>query len=238
VTLTIEEKKERKTAYMRVWRATHKEQNTANRKAYEQSHREEIRERRRVYSRLWRTENKELLRQLKAAEYQRHKESIRARQAEYYQQNADRIKAVVNAYRLSHLEKKKAGDAAYYLTHGDERRIAASVYYYSHLKEVSASNKARRLANPDKEREYSYRRRTGKNSNIIQAVKLGAVMQRDRMICGICHKRVARKGLSFDHIVPLSKGGTHAEWNLQVSHLRCNMRRGAGRIPAQMRMAL
>ena len=56
--------------------------------------------------------------------------------------------------------------------------------------------------------------------------------------CEICGKLCGRKinkelkyphpmSVSLDHIMPLAKGGTH-EWdNLQASHLRCNMSKGA-----------
>lgn len=73
---------------------------------------------------------------------------------------------------------------------------------------------------------------------LVGGVDLGAVVRRDQGRCGICHKRVAPSDKSFDHIIPLSKGGMHNEANLQLSHKRCNSRRGAGCLPAQMRLEL
>lgn len=52
------------------------------------------------------------------------------------------------------------------------------------------------------------------------------VLLRDRGICGICHKFVETpEEVSFDHIIPLSKGGGHNDGNLQVAHLICNSKK-------------
>jgi 5-methylcytosine-specific restriction endonuclease McrA len=40
----------------------------------------------------------------------------------------------------------------------------------------------------------------------------------------------------LDHIVPLSRGGTHEPSNVQLAHYGCNSKRGA-KGPAQMRLA-
>lgn len=56
---------------------------------------------------------------------------------------------------------------------------------------------------------------------------------RDGLTCGICGTDVdmtltRSDGLdcaSVDHIVPRSRGGTHDPGNLQLAHLRCNMRK-------------
>jgi HNH endonuclease len=39
---------------------------------------------------------------------------------------------------------------------------------------------------------------------------------------------------SLDHLIPLSRGGTHEPANVSLAHLRCNVSRGAGRKPAQL----
>lgn len=51
-------------------------------------------------------------------------------------------------------------------------------------------------------------------------------------LCGICHtpidtsiKYPDHMSLSVDHIIPLSKGGTHVNGNLQVAHWICNVQK-------------
>jgi len=55
------------------------------------------------------------------------------------------------------------------------------------------------------------------------------IFERDNWICGICCKAVdtSKKypdiySASLDHIIPLSKGGSHTEANVQCSHFICN----------------
>lgn len=46
-------------------------------------------------------------------------------------------------------------------------------------------------------------------------------------ICQICGKPVCAWQISIDHIIPLSKGGTNDEGNLQLTHEFCNKAKGA-----------
>ena len=55
------------------------------------------------------------------------------------------------------------------------------------------------------------------------------IFERDGWICQICGKAVWRnakwphpKSVSLDHIVPVSKGGSHTRENVQWSHVGCN----------------
>lgn len=65
------------------------------------------------------------------------------------------------------------------------------------------------------------------------------LMARDGQTCGICGKPLNRKladfespeYVTFDHIVPVSSGGTDELNNLRLAHLSCNKRRGGGLKP-------
>lgn len=59
------------------------------------------------------------------------------------------------------------------------------------------------------------------------------VFERDEWICHICKKLIDRtlRGdhwwrATLDHIIPLSKGGTHTYDNVAACHWRCNMVKG------------
>lgn len=67
-------------------------------------------------------------------------------------------------------------------------------------------------------------------------VDTDALYLRDGKRCQICKKPMDRSEVTLDHIIPLSLGGTHQDSNVQIAHHRCNSSRGAGRIPAQMKM--
>lgn len=73
-------------------------------------------------------------------------------------------------------------------------------------------------------------KRTGEAAEEIDRDAIG---DRDGWCCGICLKRIDRalpwpdpQSPSLDHVVPLSKGGTHTAANVRITHLRCNVARG------------
>lgn len=74
----------------------------------------------------------------------------------------------------------------------------------------------------------------------VETVSCIDVFERDHWTCQLCHRRVLRKAkrsvrtgrlhprtASIDHIVPLSRGGSHSERNCQCACLRCNVRKGS-----------
>lgn len=59
------------------------------------------------------------------------------------------------------------------------------------------------------------------------------VHTRDDWVCQLCQRAIDPEvvwpdpmSASVDHIVPLSKGGTHSMINVQSAHLRCNSSKG------------
>ena len=179
-----------------------------------------------------------------------HQEGVKAYQKAYYLAHQDKKKAWGKAYRLAHLEEIKASSKAYRRAHREEKRAYgraySKAYFLAHREEAKAymkayrqahpeEGKAYRQAHPEKHRMRKLKQRALKRGATVGPVDLAFVRVRDRMRCGICHKKVKPAELSYDHIVPLSKGGAHANFNLQVAHLHCNLARGT-RGPAQMRL--
>lgn len=96
---------------------------------------------------------------------------------------------------------------------------------------------AKRRADPDaRAAEYAADRigkatRTAKSRAkafgvVVEPVDFAIILARDGMICQICRLAVTADTLSFDHIIPLSKGGPHTQSNLQVAHRACNSKKG------------
>ena len=84
-----------------------------------------------------------------------------------------------------------------------------------------------RDANPDKVRDMVHRRRLRVKQGGPVHVNYTAIMERDRGICAICGKKVKQSEISFDHILPLSRGGQHKPSNLRLAHRLCNIRRSS-----------
>ena len=65
------------------------------------------------------------------------------------------------------------------------------------------------------------------------------VFERDGWVCGICCEPVDSAleyphpmSKSLDHVVPLSRGGSHSRGNAQLAHLSCNLRKGDREVTA------
>jgi len=92
------------------------------------------------------------------------------------------------------------------------------------------ASKAWNEANPDKRREAKLRRRARLAAATVGTVNLDALSLGNCPLCGDAIDATLKApdllSKSVDHIIPLSRGGTHEQSNLQWTHLICNMRKG------------
>ncbi len=79
----------------------------------------------------------------------------------------------------------------------------------------------------NKHRDNNARRRARKLKLPTEKVKRSVVYERDKGICHICGQKVDPNKWHLDHIIPLSKSGTHTYNNVGVSHPQCNNRKAA-----------
>ena len=71
-------------------------------------------------------------------------------------------------------------------------------------------------------------RRIGRN--IPRHVML-RVVRRDNNQCQICSKTLRDNEIEFDHIIPVSKGGSSEENNIRVTCLDCNRKKSSNFVP-------
>lgn len=178
----------------------------------------------------------------------RNRERLAAQGREYYQANTGSLKERARAWYWANREKGRAHRRQYYEAHRAEAiertRIwrldhpgCRQVEYWRDPEKYRGKARQWRVDNPLKARALLGRYRRRLSAGRLGRIDYEAIVARDRNQCGICGKLVPTDAPSFDHIVPLARGGAHAQWNLQLTHWPCNRRRGAGRIPAQTRMA-
>lgn len=55
--------------------------------------------------------------------------------------------------------------------------------------------------------------------------RVARLLKRDGPCCWLC-RRALGADITFDHVIPRSKGGTDALSNLRLAHALCNRRRG------------
>jgi hypothetical protein len=95
------------------------------------------------------------------------------------------------------------------------------------------SNARKNSAQKIKRVGHSETRRARLLEAFVENVDPLIVFNRDKWICKLCDHPVSKirdKNLvdiaSLDHIIPLSKGGSHSYANTQLAHLSCNIRKG------------
>lgn len=103
----------------------------------------------------------------------------------------------------------------------------ARAWYHANCEKVRAQAREWYHANREKARANNHKRRARKRGATIGKVDFKALFIRDKGICQICQKPVSKKEWHADHVIPLSKGGEHSMRNLQVTHARCNLSKGA-----------
>lgn len=154
------------------------------------------------------------------------KACIRKRQREQRQKNGN---ATLYAWRERNRERHLAIARAYWHRHTARikaRQHANREKYRAVKNAYSAKWKRENRERWDEIRAGVVHRRRARERGVkAERFDVADVIKRDGMKCYLCRRRVARKDLSFDHVVPLSKGGTHTPENVRVTHLKCNLKK-------------
>ena len=66
-----------------------------------------------------------------------------------------------------------------------------------------------------------------KNRTTVPTAVKDAVLRRDGLICQICGGDIPAEDLHIDHVHPVARGGRSTLTNLQATHSKCNLRKGA-----------
>lgn len=81
-------------------------------------------------------------------------------------------------------------------------------------------------------RDITHIRRAKKLKVKYENIKVEEIFKKDNWICKICGEPVDKylgypnsMSATLDHIIPLSKGGTHTYNNVQLAHLICNIKK-------------
>jgi len=61
--------------------------------------------------------------------------------------------------------------------------------------------------------------------------RIDRLWKRDKGICWICVEPASVIVCNQDHLIPKSLGGTDGFWNIRLSHIACNTKRGQGQEP-------
>lgn len=118
--------------------------------------------------------------------------------AKFRKQNREKIKLAARDYRASHPERTKATNTRYNTRHPDMYLLART--------------------------NYNHRRRAASTATVkpIRVWEWRALKKRQKYRCYYCG---AKKPLTQDHVIPLSRDGAHEILNVVAVCLNCNGRK-------------
>ena len=169
------------------------------------------------------------------------RECAKTRARLWYHANKERARETSKAWRLEHtdhLQKYRQSHKAQRQQNMREWRKDNSEHIREYKRAWSgahpeaARERTKRWAKVNRERALLNSRKGSRvrRERLAKAtsgpVDMNAVLQRHGLICHICRNPIHHERISFDHIVPLSRGGLHVEENLAPAHLRCNSLKG------------
>jgi len=150
--------------------------------------------------------------------YEANKEQAKATNRAWYEANKDRVRAKNRAWIEANPERHKEIVQAWYENNRDRKRETSRLWHQQ---------------NPDRARAYSSKRRAIKSNALVHEVPDEMVWEFNPAGPGCCNYCAnplvfaSRATWEVDHVVPLSRGGTHEVGNLVVACVRCNRSKGA-----------
>jgi 5-methylcytosine-specific restriction endonuclease McrA len=118
-------------------------------------------------------------------------------------------------YRESHVDALKKSKSKWYFKNREVILQQMREYYRENYP-----------INPERWAKHGRNRRALKRANGNGGkVDYQLVLERSGGVCYLCDTPIEDE-LHFDHIIPLSRSGTHTEDNLAPTHIVCNLRKG------------
>lgn len=203
--------------------------------------------RKQAKAREWQAANRDRIRAAARANYRanpekfadkRRREVESGRRAELTAawRKANPEREAANARKWREANRERLNERAREIYAGDREAAAADARRWraQNRTALRAYWRQRRLDNPDVFTERANARRAQKLATTVGPIDVAGLWEAQGGNCGICGMPIdvdARfphdLSRSMDHIVPLSRGGTHTADNVRWTHLFCNVSKGA-----------
>jgi 5-methylcytosine-specific restriction endonuclease McrA len=188
-----------------------------------------------------------------AAHYIANREKVIARAAKWHAENPEKSKRIKSNWNARNPEKRKASREKwassnplnqksradkYRATHKDEVKARNAKWHFENPEKAKAGKAAYRAANPEKMREQFHRYRarklsatTATNSELLSIVTWQTRIRKLRLAacywCAVEFDPRPKGSWHMDHVIALSRGGSHSAVNLCISCPACNLRKNA-----------
>jgi Restriction endonuclease len=164
------------------------------------------------------------------ARYLSKRAEISARKKLAYKANPDPSKLRSKKYKSENRELYLASSnryrAAYYPLHRDKYAAYSKSYRETNRIRLATIAAVYRAEHKREHAEHEGRRRARKKNTAFEKVDFVKILHDSNGLCGICQQPFDLFGIDFDHIIPLARGGTHSNGNIQATHSRCNRAKG------------
>lgn len=138
----------------------------------------------------------ERMKGIRRQHYEENKERYLERSRRWREENPDKVRQYRKDWEERHPERKRESRARYNRAH------------------------------PETVLAWARRRRAKLAEVTVGEVDNKRVWKREKGICYLCGRPVPKSDVHYDHVIPLSRGGTHSEDNIRVTHARCNQLKG------------
>lgn len=183
------------------------------------------------------SECKACKKQLSHEYYLRHRELRPKKNRLSAEETKIHEKASERAYYLKNSKRIYQRVRAWIATHPEQWCAYRKRWIAAHPEQMRAHRKRWAQKNAQRIRDFTQQRRARqRHAPLIEQIDRFAIAERDGWRCHICARKVAKSALSIDHLIPLLHHGSHTPQNVALAHRSCNSRRGAGRLPAQLRL--
>lgn len=204
----------------------------------------EQREKARARNRQWYQRNLESQRlrsRIKTSKtFAENPEKLREANRRSYAANIETRRAKNNLYNLNNRQaRRKAAKLNYHKRKNDPRVKAAKTKrsknnYLENREHVQKKHREWMLQHPGIQRVYAQKRRALEKSAVVNLRQIKewmlSIKAKPFASCYYCAATVSTKRIHFEHIVPLSRGGSHSIENLCVSCKLCNLHKGTRHI--------
>ena len=191
------------------WYEDNKESAKHIRKKYYDENIDKIKE----YQKIWRAKNKEIL---------------DVKKTEWRKNNLEKQRQSSKKYRENNKEKMASIRIAYVENNPEKVKQSKEKYAIKNKEIIKQKAKQRRLKNPEKHKKAKHNRRA-REKNALGFLSEGLVFKLcnlQRGMCACCKKPLGNN-YHMDHIIPLARGGTNTDDNIQLLRARCNLQKNA-----------
>ena len=204
--------------YLKTYQQEHKAAAAARAKLWRSRHPEQVRaarklnqEKRTEYNRVW---------------FSKHPGYCASKAKLWRDSNPFEAKAAHDKYKAANPEKVRESSRLAKINHPETTKAA-------YLRRMSnPSSYARKLADNNKRRALKMLATTEDCSKYEEAIRTSEVVA-----CIWCGKLLSGSTVHLDHVIPLSRGGSHSKTNLKPSCPSCNLRKNAS-MPAEFETRL